>query len=809
MVQRLLLDHAARDVHAHLAVDQRGVAELAAQGVGSGLGGRSGRRGVLRDEGLLVERGVVEDVLGAEGRLDERTRRKVAVSGLVARLGRLVNHPHARVLRVEEERGVHVRAGSRNARDLRVPRQPVALPERRHASLPRHVRHVTLESLDGLLRHHRHVIREVDESRRIRHAEGAAELALADVVLGREVARSNAAVEGRVPEEVAGADRVQLVAPAQVEDVAINVAEDTVLQLAVQHLAAPVVEGAQPNKDVRREAVVVQHDHPREEPAHGLERADLQVSEGNELLRHQAVHGRVAGRALHDVILGVLPRHRDGGHHVRAEVNAQDEHRGQRKRRGERDEDEERRDLGDVRRQGVRNRLLQVVEDEATLLDASHDGREVVVEQNHVGSGLGHLRARDAHSDTDIGLLERRGVVHAVSRHRHNLLLEQLELLHDLQLLRRRRAREHDLVMGKDVLPLLVRRVGRDRPTGNDDGRGQVRVLPPLVALAEVVDLVVGGNLVLRARIRADDVDHLCDGLGRLRVVTSDHHDTDAGGLAVVHGTGHGGARRVDEGGQADHDERLVLETRLLALLDGFAHREVDVALRVESVAHREALLVQAAHREAQHAAALLHERRHLAIELSLALVRELDHLAIDDDLRAARDDAVRRTLHVHRVRVVDVRLVVGLDHHEVVLVARVERDLGHLGELLAGLEHQILVARKRRVLVCVRRAETHVLRELDDGGLRRISLRVPLHHGHPVAKGRHLTEQLEGRHRVDAELRSRVQLHRLQELLERRVVALHRGRELVLDKGRLERLVVVHQVGERHHVHGERARLV
>lgn len=76
---------------------------------------------------------------------------------------------------------------------------------------------------------------------------------------------------------------------------------------------------------------------------------------------------------------------------------------------------------GDVGRERVRDGLLEVVEDEAALLDAADDGGEVVVEQDHVGRLLGHGAAHDAHGDADVRLLQGRRVVHAVSRHGHDV----------------------------------------------------------------------------------------------------------------------------------------------------------------------------------------------------------------------------------------------------------------------------------------------------------------------------------------------------------------------------------------------------
>jgi len=75
---------------------------------------------------------------------------------------------------------------------------------------------------------------------------------------------------------------------------------------------------------------------------------------------------RVAWHPLHYVALRLLIRQRDGRHKVGAKVDAENGNGAERQRNVSKDEDEERRDLRDVARQCVRNRLLEVVEDQTT-----------------------------------------------------------------------------------------------------------------------------------------------------------------------------------------------------------------------------------------------------------------------------------------------------------------------------------------------------------------------------------------------------------------------------------------------------------
>jgi len=71
-------------------------------------------------------------------------------------------------------------------------------------------------------------------------------------------------------------------------------------------------------------------------------------------------------------------------------------------------------DLTDVGGDKVADELLHVVVDSSALLNSSHNGREVVVSEDHLRGRLGNSSAR-AHGDTDLGLLQGRGIVHTIT----------------------------------------------------------------------------------------------------------------------------------------------------------------------------------------------------------------------------------------------------------------------------------------------------------------------------------------------------------------------------------------------------------
>lgn len=74
-------------------------------------------------------------------------------------------------------------------------------------------------------------------------------------------------------------------------------------------------------------------------------------------------------------------------YHVSSQIDAQNGDGSERERNVAQDERQEGRDLRNVGCQRVRDRLLQVVENETALLDSGNDRSEVVIEQDHV-SGL-------------------------------------------------------------------------------------------------------------------------------------------------------------------------------------------------------------------------------------------------------------------------------------------------------------------------------------------------------------------------------------------------------------------------------------
>ena len=96
----------------------------------------------------------------------------------------------------------------------------------------------------------------------------------------------------------------------------------------------------------------------------------------------------------------------------------------------------------DVDGEDVGHRLVEVVEDPASLTDAAGDRGEVVVGDDQVGGLARDVGAAGAHGDADVGGAQRRGVVDAVAGHADDLAVG-LERADELELLLGDHAGEH------------------------------------------------------------------------------------------------------------------------------------------------------------------------------------------------------------------------------------------------------------------------------------------------------------------------------------------------------------------------------
>merc|ERR550534_3550920 len=209
------------------------------------------------------------------------------------------------------------------------------------------------------------------------------------------------------------------------------------------------------------------------------------------------------------------------------------------------DEEEEGGDLRDVGGQSVSDGLLQVVEDQPALLNTSHNGGKVVVEQDHVSGLLGGVGAGDTHGNTDVGLLQGGRVIDTISGD-SNDGAHPLATLHNNQLLLRRSSGKDDLVVvHQDLVEVLVLHV-LDLASVDDGGPR----LPGVDVLHTAVPPgcnVLDGFLALR-----DDSHGSSDGFSSDRVVAGHHDDLGTKRSALEHSIRNSSSWGIDHGHEAD-----------------------------------------------------------------------------------------------------------------------------------------------------------------------------------------------------------------------------------------------------------------
>mmetsp|Transcript_21478 Transcript_21478/g.51111 ORF Transcript_21478/g.51111 Transcript_21478/m.51111 type:complete len:359 (-) Transcript_21478:643-1719(-) len=311
-------------------------------------------------------------------------------------------------------------------------------------------------------------------------------------------------------------------------------------------------------------------------------------------------------RLLQDIPLAGLHAQCNGGRQIRDENQEENLKRCSHQRHRDDDAEEDLDDLGNVDRHDEGHELLDACVDGSPFLHGLHDGGEVVIGQDHLRRTLCHLRALDAHGHSDVRLVQRRRVVHAVTRHGRNLALA-LDTLHDLQLV---------LWLGP----------GEDaHAAGEQVHLGVAEVLPVRPQLGAVHG---AGLLVVRG---LQDVHVLGDGDGRQQVVPGDHHHADARAAGRQHGLRHSVALRINGGNQADEAQLLAAGLELLVRGD------ILVVLVVRQVLH-------GPRSDGQYSQGALGVAIHNLQNRLLVGLRQLGHAAVFLQLLSAEvDDVIRR----------------------------------------------------------------------------------------------------------------------------------------------------------------------
>jgi len=319
-------------------------------------------------------------------------------------------------------------------------------------------------------------------------------------------------------------------------------------------------------------SVIVEDVEIGKESSGSLDKTDLQVSERDKLGIHEMVSLGVTGVSFHDIKLGVLVGERDGGDHISSEINAEDEHGGEGEGDLEDNEENEGGDLRDVGGESVSDRFLQVIEDETTFFDTIDNGAEVIIEQNHITSVLSDLRSA-THSNTDIGLLDSRGVIDTITSDGDDFS-EVLASVDDQEFLRRSSSGEHNLWLSDPVHNLasllnfgiietfFLEVDGGELISVNDDGlaffHGLLGAHSALVYEPVVLSLLI-----------SDDGDLGGNSSGGVLLITSNHNNLDTSGFAFLNGQIYTRARRIVQRDETNESKTVHGEPSLLLAESG------------------------------------------------------------------------------------------------------------------------------------------------------------------------------------------------------------------------------------------------
>eukprot|EP00162_Nutomonas_longa_P005648 comp16298_c0_seq1/m.25900 comp16298_c0_seq1/g.25900 ORF comp16298_c0_seq1/g.25900 comp16298_c0_seq1/m.25900 type:complete len:430 (-) comp16298_c0_seq1:1704-2993(-) len=266
------------------------------------------------------------------------------------------------------------------------------------------------------------------------------------------------------------------------------------------------------------EAKVREAEEEGKEASDGLKDADRAIGNSHHLDADEMLCV-LSRRYIHGLVLGLFVGKRDGGGKIGSKIDEQNHNRLDTERDLERNKGQEGNELRDVGREHICDGLLEVLKDETAFANAVDNGSKVVVEQNDLTGLLGDGGAR-AHGNADVGGLERRGVVDTVTGHGDDVA-ELVELADNVLLLLRHGACKDDFLVGKHTGPVLGCE-GQHLSAVNNNGSDAAR----RDGLAFFLELVLG-----RA---GDEIERLCNCMGRDRVVARDHEHTDTGVVALL-----------------------------------------------------------------------------------------------------------------------------------------------------------------------------------------------------------------------------------------------------------------------------------
>jgi len=233
--------------------------------------------------------------------------------------------------------------------------------------------------------------------------------------------------------------------------------------------------------------------------------------------------------ATHDVLFPGFGRQSQSGNAVGHQIDPKHMDRLERDGQPEEGCQENGKNLARIAGHGVLDELADVVEDATTFADGFDNGGKVVVQQDHVGSFLGHIGAGNAHGHVDIRSFQSRRIVDSVAGHCHKMP-PVLQGLDDLELL----LGGHpgiDPDLFDSLLEFFPRKL-REFPPGDDN-------LP----------------------FAADDPNPPGNDLCRQRMVSRDHHRPDSRGPTHGHRFEGLSPGRVHHADDAEQDQQGISAT--------------------------------------------------------------------------------------------------------------------------------------------------------------------------------------------------------------------------------------------------------
>merc|ERR1719431_2002757 len=290
-----------------------------------------------------------------------------------------------------------------------------------------------------------------------------------------------------------------------------------------------------------------------------LDHTNLTVGHGDQTFVYKFVSEWISWLPLHDVGLGLLVSHGDGGHHVSSQVNTEDCDGSKGQGDISKNEKKEGRDLGNIGSKSVSDGFLQVVEDKTTFFYACDNGSKVIIEQDHVGCLLGHIRSSNTHGNSDISFLEGRGVVNTVTCHSNNGT-HTLAALDNNQLLLWRSSGEDDLgVVHQDFINLLLTQVFQLSSVNNSSSG---------ISWVDIRDRTTcsGSDVLNSLSSLRNNSNRPGNSLGSDGMVSGNHDDLDTSRAALEDSVRYSSSWRINHGHQTNKPQAVNGEVDIVSI---------------------------------------------------------------------------------------------------------------------------------------------------------------------------------------------------------------------------------------------------